>query len=224
MIIINNIKLMVDLSDKTKGLIFDKLQSIVNLDISDWYLISRDIKIKILHNFLSFILFNTFSFSNVLNIPIKSIKPKKLIMFCNMNKQKNMNIFSKYQKEVLAYTNKFRDRYKNCKDRVYYTFNDLPKEDYNNILGEYNDIVYNIINENSGLIDIKNLYIRLINNNSNKVISDNDLSFNIKKESYNELLIKFNDNIIVNLSLNFNKNKITNNLPLFYKIKLINKF
>jgi len=224
MIIINYIKLMVDLSDKTKGLIYDKLLSIVNLDISDWYIISKDIKIKILHNFLTFILFNTFSFSNTLNIPIKSIKPKKLIMFCNMNKQKNMNIFSKYQKEVLAYTNKFRDKYKNCVDRVYYTFDELPREDYNNILGDYNDIVYNTINENIGLVDIKNLYIRLINNNSNKVISDNDLSFTIKKEGYNELLIKFNENIIVNLSLITNKNKITNNLPLFYKIKLINKF
>lgn len=215
---------MVDLSDKTKGLIYDKLQSIVNLDISDWYIISKDIRIKILHNFLSFILFNTFSLCNTLNIPIKSIKPKKLIMFCNMNKQKNMNIFTKYQKEVLAYTIKFRDKYKNCKDRVYYTFNELPQEDYNNILGDYNDIVYNTINENTGLIDIKNLYIRLINNNSNKVISDNDLSFIIKKEGYNELLLKFNDNIILNLSLIFNKNKITNNLPLYYKIKLINKF
>ena len=101
---------MVDLSDKTKGIIFDKLQSIVNLDISDWYLINKDIRIKILHNFLSFILFNTFSFNNVLNIPIKSIKPKKLVMFCNMNKQKNVNIFNKYNKEVLAYTNKFRDK------------------------------------------------------------------------------------------------------------------
>jgi hypothetical protein len=224
MIIINNIKLMVDLSDKTKGLIFDKLHSLVNLDISDWCIISNDIKIKILHNFLTYILFNTFSFSNTLNIPIKSIKPKKLIMFCNMNKQKNMNLFNKYQKEILGYTNKFRDKYKNCKDRIYYTFNELPKEDYNNILGEYNDIVYNTIIENSGLIDIKNLYIRLINNNSNKIISNNELSFTIKKESYNELSIKFNDNIIVNLSLTFNKNKITNNLPLYYKIKLTNKF
>ncbi len=215
---------MVDLNDKTKGLIFDKLQSIVNLDISDWCIISKDIRIKILHNFLSFILFNTFSFSNVLNIPIKSIKPKKLIIFCNMNKQKNINFFTQYQKEVLAYTNIFRDKYKNCKDRVYYTFNDLPKEDYNNILREYNDIVFNKINENVNLVDIKNLYIKLINNNSNKIISDNNLSFTIKKESYNELLIKFNDNIIVNLSLTFNKNKITNNLPLYYKIKLINKF
>jgi hypothetical protein len=215
---------MVDLSDKTKGLIFDKLQSIINLDISDWCVISKEIKIKILHNFITFILFNTFSFSNILNIPIKSIKPKKLIMFCNMNKQKNINIFTKYQKEVLAYTNKFRDKYKNCKDRVYYTFNDLPGDDYNNILSGYNDIVYNTINENNELIDIKNLYIRLINNNSNKIISDNLLSFTIKKESYNELSIKFNDNIIVNLTLNFNKNRITNNLPLYYKIKLTNKF
>lgn len=215
---------MVDLSDKTKEIIFDKLQSIFNLDISDWCIISKDIRIKILHNFLSFILFNTFSFSNVLNIPIKSIKPKKLVMFCNMNKQKNINIFSQYQKEVLDYTNKFRDKYKNCKDRVYYTFNELPKDDYNNILEGYNDIIYKTINENSGLIDIKNLYIRLINNNSNKLINDDNLSFTIKKESYNELLIKFNDNITVILSLNFNKNKITNNLPLFYKIKLINKF
>lgn len=215
---------MVDLSNKTKELIFDKLQNIVNLEISDWCIISKDIKIKILHNFLSFILFNTFSFSNTLNIPIKSIKPKKLIMFCNMNKQKNINIFNKYNKEVLAYTNKFREEYKNVKDRVYYTFNDLPKDNYNNILEGYNDIVYNTINENNSIIDIKNLYIRLINNNSNKLINDDNLSFAIKKESYNELSIKFNDNIIVNLLLNFNKNKITNNLPLFYKIKLINKF
>lgn len=215
---------MVDLSDKTKELIFDKLHSIVNLEISDWCIISKDIKIKILHNFLSFILFNTFSFSNTLNIPIKSIKPKKLIMFCNMNKQKNINIFNKYNKEVLAYTNKFREEYKNVKDRVYYTFNDLPRDNYNNILEGYNDIVYNTINENNSIIDIKNLYIRLINNNSNKLINDNNLSFTIKKENYNELSIKFNDNIIVNLLLNFNKNKITNNLPLFYKIKLTNKF
>ena len=41
---------MIDLSDKTKELIFDKLQSIINLDICDWCTISKDIKIKILHN------------------------------------------------------------------------------------------------------------------------------------------------------------------------------
>jgi hypothetical protein len=141
-----------------------------------------------------------------------------------MNKQNNSKIFTNYQKEVLAYTNKFRDKYKNNKDRLYYTFNDLPKEDYNNILDEYNNIVYNTINENNGLIDTKNLYIKLINNNSDKLINDNYLSFSIKKESYNEISIKFNENIIINLSLNFNKNKITNNLPLYYKIKLTNKF
>ena len=223
MIIINNIKLMIDLSDKTKELIFDKLESIVNLDIRDWCTISKDIKIKILHNFLSCILFNTFGFNNTLNIPIKSIKPKKLILFSNFNKQNNTNIFNKYNKEILEYTNIFRNNFVNIKNKVYYTFDSLPKETYNNILESYNNIVYNTIINNINLINIKNLYVQLLNNNSNKLITDDNITFNIIKVN-NELLISFNDNIKINLTLIFNKNKITNNLPVFYKINLSNKF
>ena len=214
---------MIDLSDKTKELIFDKLESIVNLDIRDWCTISKDIKIKILHNFLSCILFNTFGFNNTLNIPIKSIKPKKLILFSNFNKQNNTNIFNKYNKEILEYTNIFRNNFVNIKNKVYYTFDSLPKETYNNILESYNNIVYNTIINNINLINIKNLYVQLLNNNSNKIITDNNITFNIIK-SNNELLINFNDNIKINLTLIFNKNKITNNLPVFYKINLSNKF
>ena len=214
---------MIDLSDKTKELIFDKLQSIINLDICDWCTISKDIKIKILHNFLSFILFDSFSFNNVLNIPIKSIKPKKLILFSNFNKQNNTNIFNKYNKEILEYTNIFRNNFVNIKNKVYYTFDSLPKETYNNILESYNNIVYNTIINNINLINIKNLYVQLLNNNSNKLITDDNITFNIIKVN-NELLISFNDNIKINLTLIFNKNKITNNLPVFYKINLINKF
>jgi hypothetical protein len=214
---------MIDLSDKTKELIFDKLQSIINLDICDWCTISKDIKIKILHNFLSFILFDSFSFNNVLNIPIKSIKPKKLILFSNFNKQNNTNIFNKYNKEILEYTNIFRNNFVNIKNKVYYTFDSLPKETYNNILESYNNIVYNTIINNINLINIKNLYVQLLNNNSNKLITDDNITFNIIK-SNNELLISFNDNIKINLTLIFNKNKITNNLPVFYKINLSNKF
>ena len=73
------------------------------------------------------------------------------------------------------------------------------------------------------MVNIELLYNSLLNNNINKIINCNKLTFNISKNN-NELVFKFNDNIIINLSLFINKNKITNNLPVFYKINLINKF
>ena len=51
---------MVNLSIETKKLIYDGLSSIMNLDAFDWKILNNEIKIKILHNFLGFFIFNTF--------------------------------------------------------------------------------------------------------------------------------------------------------------------
>lgn len=212
---------MVNLSIETKKLIYDGLSSIMNLDAFDWNILNNDIKIKVLHNFIGIFLFNTFFTNPCLNIPIKSIKPKKLIMFCNFNKQDNISIFNIYNKSILDYTNTFRNNF--IKNKTFYTFNNLPIDTYNTIIEDYNTIIYNTINDNLNLVNIEYLYNNLLNNNINKIINSNKLTFNITKNN-NELTFYFNDNIIINLSLMINKNKITNNLPVFYKINLINKF
>ena len=109
---------MVNLSIETKKLIYDGLSSVMNLDACDWSILSNEIKIKILHNIIGFFLFNTFFIDSCLNIPIKSIKPKKLIMFCNFNKQNNTSILNIYNKNILDYTNIFRNNYINVKNKI----------------------------------------------------------------------------------------------------------
>lgn len=214
---------MVNLSIETKKLIYDGLSSVMNLDACDWSILSNEIKIKILHNIIGFFLFNTFFIDSCLNIPIKSIKPKKLIMFCNFNKQNNTSILNIYNKNILDYTNNFRNNFINVKNKIYHTFDNLPMDIYNKIVEEYNTIIYNTIYNNLNLVDIDYLYNNLLNNNNNKIISNEKLTLNISKNN-NELIFYFNDNVTINLSLIINKNKITNNLPVFFKINLINKF
>ena len=158
---------------------------------------------------------------NQMRAELIEIKPKKLIMFCNFNKQDNLSIFNIYNKSILDNTNIFRNNF--IKNKSFYTFNNLSIDTYNKIIEDYNTIVYNTIYENLNLINVELLYNSLLNNNINKIINSNKLTFNISKNN-NELVFTFNDNIIMNLSLFINKNKITNNLPVFYKINLINKF
>ncbi len=212
---------MVILSMETKKLIYDGLGSIMNLDALDWNILNNDIKIKILHNFLGFFLFNTLFTNSSLNIPIKSLKPKKLIMYCNFNKKNNLTIFNTFNKNILNYTNNFRNDF--IKNKIFYSFSSMPLDTFNKIIEDYNTIVYNTIIDNLNFINVDLLYNSLLNNNINKIINNNKLAFNITKNK-NELTINFNDNIVINLSLLINKNKITNNLPVFYKINLINKF
>jgi len=212
---------MVILSIETKKLIYDGLGSIMNLDALDWNVLNNDIKIKILHNFLGFFLFNTLFTNSCLNIPIKSLKPKKLIMYCNFNKKNNLTIFNTFNKNILNYTYNFRNDF--IKNKIFYTFSSMPLDTFNKIIEDYNTIVYNTINDNLNFINLELLYNSLLNNNVNKAINNNKLTFNITKNK-NELTINFNDNIVINLSLLINKNKITNNIPVFYKINLINKF
>lgn len=214
---------MVNLSVETKKLIYDGLSSVMNLNACDWSILNNEIKIKILHNIIGFFLFNTFFVDSCLNIPIKSIKPKKLIMFCNFNKKNNTSILNIYNKSILDYTNDFRNNFINIKNKIYYTFDNMPIDIYNKIIEGYIIIIFNTIYNNLKLIDIDYLYNNLLNNNINKVISNEKLTLSIIMNN-NELILYFNNNITINLSLIINKNKITNNLPVFFKINLINKF
>jgi hypothetical protein len=201
-----------------------KLKSILDMDNSKWKDYDINIKIKIIHHYCNFLNKNSNINYNIINIPLKSIKPKKLIQFTNINKTNNNNIFLKYCSLILNFTFQYRNNYLNKSKKKYYILSNLPKNEYNNILFEYNKIVYDFIINNKNIINIKTLYNNLIGNNYDKlIIKNNPTSLNINIIN-NKLELVFDNNITIECELIFVSDKITNNIPVKYYIKLLNKF
>jgi hypothetical protein len=221
------------LSDNVKKEIISKLiDIIVGIKDNSWINIDNNIKIKIIHHFCNLInVNNPLDTQNVNNsqlkiiIPLKSNKPKKIIEFSGINKNYNNVLFQDYNKKILNYTFDFRDKYLNCKNRIYYTFNNLPKKDYQSILDSYNSIVYDFIISSKKNIKTNKFYSNIIGNNSNKLIIENNLpkDFIIQKKE-NFLNITFDNGICINMELFFVSDKITKNIPVKYNIKLLNQF
>jgi hypothetical protein len=119
----------------------------------------------------------------------------------------------------------FTFNYRNLfiKNKVYYTFSSLPRDIYNNILNSYNKCIYDFLNKNKNLIMIDNFYNNLVGNNNKNIISNKIESLEILEKDNNIELI-FNNNINIILELFITSNKITNNLPLKFIVRLINKF
>lgn len=207
-----------------KNKILNYLENIINIKDPSWNSLELNIKLKFIHHFCSNIINNNNSDS--INIPLKSIKPKKFIEFCGFNKLNNKKLFNDYLSLILNFTYDFRKKYVKIKNKVYYTYNNLPKDEYNLLLNDFNIIVYNFLIDNKRLINCNKLYHNLIGNNTDKIISKNINSANINllciKYDHNIIQLFFNNNININLELIYNSNKITNNIPVTYRIKLIN--
>lgn len=217
---------IVSLNIKEK--IIYNINEIINYQDQDWSNLDIDIKIKIIHNLCSQFKNNELknSFNNFLNIPLKSIRPKKLIQICEINKKNNLDIFEEYKKSILNYTINFRNNYNSKKK--YYSYSNISKDNYNEILNNYNFLVYNFLNININIINHNLFFNNLVSGNQHKLIYpiNNIKHINIKFINYkdNYLIIEFNNNIKIEMELFLTSEKITGNIPAKYKINLINIF
>ena len=204
----------------------NKLTNILNLDFSEWSKIDKDLKIKILHNLCSKLKRNSPVIQKELKLSLKSLKPKKFIQFCGFSKLICKEKYEIFLSKVLDYTFEFRKKYVNLKKRKYFTYSNLPNDEYNQIINDYNELVYNFIIENIDKIKVVNLYNLLLGNNKDKIIllDDNDKK-KIKLEKYdNSIKIYFGDNVLILLNLIITSNSITNNIPVLYNVNLINNY
>ena len=213
---------MVLIQETFKKVLVDKINEIVNLNNEEWNNLDKKIKLKYVHRICSYLENDKIEKYESISIPLKSIKPKKMIQYCGISNLNNKNLYLQYNKLILDYTRDFRNKYINVTKRNFYTYNSLIKEDYNNILNEYNKITYTFINKNK--IDIKNLLKFVVGSNFDKLIINSNNNFNVEyKLNYSENLINLitNDFIII-FTLDYTSNNITNNIPVKYCVKLIN--
>lgn len=230
------------ISTDVKEQIINNLNNILNIQDSSWNNLDPDIKIKIIHNLCSLLKKNTTDLlkknttdllnddhNNTINIPLKNLRPKKLIQFCGMNKQSNTIVFDEFRKNIINVNKEFRNNYNSSNNN--YCFGNLSKNKYENLLNSYNYNIYVFLVSNINIINSKNLYNNLIGENQHKIIPNN-LSNNfqdglkIKQINYKDkfLNIEFKNSIQIQLELYLTSEKITNNIPAKYKINLINIF
>jgi hypothetical protein len=161
--------------------------------------------------------------NNLLSIPLKSLKAKKIIQIAGIDKLNNKNLYNNFNLKILDYTFQFRNNFLNKKKR-YYVFSNMPKTVYNSILEEYNKIIYDFIIENISYINSTILYEGFVSNNKDKLITNfYPKSFKIFNLG-SGLKIEFDNNIQIICELFYSSDKITNNIPVKYKNKLINIF
>lgn len=240
------------ISIQVKQQIIDNLTSILNIKDSSWYDLDKEIKFKVIHNLCNNLKKNIINSgspndssninstninsskqtdkqvnitNNQLSIPLKNLRPKKIIQFCGMNKQINTNIYEVYRKKFILINNEFRQNYN--KSTKNYCFSNLTKNKYDELLNNFNNNFYLFLLDNINNINPKLLYLSIIGENYKKVINLNQSnSLKIQEIKYKDkfLYIEFNNNIIFELELYLTSEKITNNIPAKYKINLINIF
>ena len=161
---------MVLIENTFKNILVDKINEILNLDNEQWNILDKKIKLKYVHRLCSYLENNKIDNFESISIPLKSIKPKKMIQYCGISNLNNKELYLQFNNSVLEYTRDFRKKYINVGKRQFYTYNSLVKEEYNNILNVYNKIIYTFINQNK--IDIKNLLKFTVGTNFDKLIID----------------------------------------------------
>lgn len=229
---------MTVISSNLKDKIINNLQNILCIEDPKWTNINNNLKIKIIHHLCNHINNNTIKqistpnlISNdfIFKIPLKNQRPKKIMQFCEFNKQTNTIIFNEFKNIILEHNYEFRNIY-NKKNKCY-NFNNISKNNYNDILNKYNYIIYNYLKKNLNIINVYKLFINLTEGNHQKIMFDfsldnlksqNQLQINQINYNSNILNIEFNNDIIIEFELYFTSEKITNNIPAKYKISLIN--
>ena len=144
---------MLLLNHDIKNEIINSLNKIINIEDNSWNNLDLNLKLKVIHHYC-----NIFTKNNSINknddkyddknddknddrkidniyIPLKSLKPKKLIQYANFNKQYNKKLYNEYLDTIQSLTIEHRDMY--IKNRKYYTYSSLPKIEYNEILNKY---------------------------------------------------------------------------------------
>ena len=218
--------------DTTYTIIMSEINKIITMNISDWNIISIENKIKILHNMCKNYKSDKSDRNKGVIFSLKSLKPKKLIQYCNFSNLYNKIYYNEFKKNILDYTFEFRSKYVDKKKRVYYTYNNLSTIDYNKIIIDYNKIVYNFLVKYQKYINFDLLYDILVGNNKDKLIvptnkyncgpiRNYDSCISIKDDV---IILQFNKNIIISMKLILNSNVITNNLPMLYSITVNNDY
>ena len=206
-----------------KNIIINSLENILNIQDDNWNNLESNIKLKIIHHYCNF--FNKKNSDinwDIINIPLKSLKPKKIIQFTGINNN-NKILFNDFNAQILQYTNEFREQF-NKKSKQFYLFSSLDTQLYNSILNNYTKIVFDFIKKNIKCIKTTTLYNNLISNNNDKLIIKTPASsFNILLVNSNIHFV-FDNDIKIICKLEFYNDKITNNIPVKFNIKLINNF
>jgi len=226
---------MVILNEKLKVEIVQRINNILVIDNNEWNNLDTRIKLKYIHHFCSCIDANKSSNNNSSNnnssnnnssnnnsiaIPLKSLKPKKIIQYFGICKTSNNKLFNIFNKQILDYTFEYRKKYINVNKRIYYSYRNLPIDEFNNIINEYNNIVYLFITKNK--VNIKYFLTNITNSNIDKLVNyDNNYNYKITCE-LNTISIYISNSIIIKLVLDIANDAITNNIPVKYKVKLIN--
>lgn len=212
------------INDSVKKKIIESMENILSIDDTNWNNLDLNIKLKIMHHYCNYFSKKNKDINwNQIQIPLKSIKPKKLIQFVGINNNLNKQLFSQYNNQILEYTVEFRKKFIQ-KNKLNYNFSSLSQNTYSTILQEYTKIIYDFLNKNINLIKPITVYNNLLLNNNDKLIISN-LPNKLDIQMLNSsIILKFNNNIELILQLEFYNDKITNNLPVKFNIKLINNF
>jgi hypothetical protein len=230
---------LISLNIKQK--IVDNLNNILNIQDSTWTNLDTEIKLKVIHNLCNTLNKQTDISNTKINIPLKNLRPKKIVQYCGINKQSNSIIYDDYRKKLININKDFRNNYNSTNKN--YCFANLSKNKYDVLLNNFNYNIYTFLKSNINNINSNLFYSNLIGENYKKVISTNNqldnnniLRLNNYNKEYSNLKIKeinykdkflnieFNNNIIFELELYLTSEKITNNIPAKYKINLINIF
>jgi hypothetical protein len=211
---------MVLIDDTFKKVLVDKITEILDLDDKQWNNLDKKIKLKYIHRLCSYIENDKIDKFESITIPLKSIKPKKIIQYCGISNVNNKNLYSQFNQLILEYTKNFRTTYVDLPKRKFYKYSTLIKEDYNNILNEYNQIVYVFINKNK--IDIQNLLKYVVGSNFDKLLIKENFNSEYKIKYYENSIELIMDDFTINFTLGYTSNNITKNIPVKYSIKLIN--
>ncbi len=212
------------INNNVKKTILNSIENILNISDESWINLESNIKLKIIHHYCNYFSKKIKDIGwDCLYIPLKSLKPKKLIQLLGFNNNHNKTQFTDFNEQILKYTFEFREQY-NQKDKKNYILSSMDKNVYNSILDNYTKIIYNFIDNNIKCIKPITIYNNLILNNKDKLITNtlpNNLNINLNS---NKITFKFNNNIELIFELEFYNDRITNNLPVKFNIKLINSF
>lgn len=207
------------INDDFKNILLDKLNNIINLNHHDWNKLDKKIKLKYIHRLCNYLENDNQENIENITIPLKSVKPKKLIQYCGYSKQLNKEIYTEFNKLLLNYTFEFRKKYIDIPKRKYYTYNNMPKEEHDSILDDLNKIVFYFITKNK--FNIENLLKLLVGSNINKLITSN-IKNHYSINSFENNIELITDDYKILFSLVLTSNQITKNIPAIYHINIIN--
>lgn len=225
------------LSSNIKTNIMTKLDDIINIEDPNWSSLEIDLKLKIVHNLCNFLKNNINTNThllnqehqnkmNLINIPLKNQRAKKIIELGGINKQTNSELFNEFRKELVMMNKNFRKTF-NAKNKQY-CFANLSNTKHQLILNNYNENIYKFLSSNIDKIDTSKLYANLLSGNQQKIIN---LPTNVNKLKINKIThineflnIEFNNDVSIKLELFLTSEKITSNIPAKYKISLTNIF